>query len=499
MKADLTRHTFSPSKHFSRVLMQQGRVTLDADWNEQSSILLHYLRTLARDLIGPYAAPVENPGFGLTVDNNSLLIGAGRYYVNGILVENETKCSYDNQPAYVVPRDDPFLTALAKPRNGDEFWLYLDVWERYVSAIDDDSIREPALGGPDTCARTDIVWQMKAIPNGEPGTMDCHSALENLVGLSAAAMAARVDPGIRTEDACVTPPDSLYRGAENQFYRVEIHRGGAAGEATFTWSRDNGSVAAAWLGTDGNNLQVGRTHGFTAGNWVELCDDNTELAGQPGILVQLVKVEGCTLSVDPATALPPISNYPTNPKVRLWNQMATDTIALADDNAIPVQESVWLDLEDGVQIQFSNGGNYRTGDYWWFPARIATGKVEWPQADDLNPQPLPPHGIKHHYAPLGFVSWSGQEWQIRSCQCDFEPLSSCFSKTDASRPPVMKPDASIKITPAVVAPPIAPSKATTEAVATAPPKRATVRKKTPKARKREAKKGPASPAEGAPS
>ena len=61
MNGDFTRDTFNPAKQFSRVLMQQGRVTLDADWNEQSSILLHYLRTLARDLIGPYAAPVENP------------------------------------------------------------------------------------------------------------------------------------------------------------------------------------------------------------------------------------------------------------------------------------------------------------------------------------------------------------------------------------------------------------------------------------------------------
>ena len=40
---DITRATFHRVKHFSRVLMQQGRVQLDADWNEQVSILLHYL------------------------------------------------------------------------------------------------------------------------------------------------------------------------------------------------------------------------------------------------------------------------------------------------------------------------------------------------------------------------------------------------------------------------------------------------------------------------
>jgi len=40
MKADLTRDTFNPAKHYSRVMMQQGRVAVDADWNEQASILL---------------------------------------------------------------------------------------------------------------------------------------------------------------------------------------------------------------------------------------------------------------------------------------------------------------------------------------------------------------------------------------------------------------------------------------------------------------------------
>ena len=42
--------------------MQQGRVQLDADWNEQADILLHYLRTLAADLIGPFGGPQGRPG-----------------------------------------------------------------------------------------------------------------------------------------------------------------------------------------------------------------------------------------------------------------------------------------------------------------------------------------------------------------------------------------------------------------------------------------------------
>ena len=38
MKGDFSRLTFDPKKHYRRVLMQQGRVQVDADWNEQEAI-----------------------------------------------------------------------------------------------------------------------------------------------------------------------------------------------------------------------------------------------------------------------------------------------------------------------------------------------------------------------------------------------------------------------------------------------------------------------------
>src|SRR5260370_31162290 len=61
-RGDFTRDTFYAFKHFSRVLMQQGRVHLDADWNEQTSILLRYLQALAADLIGPHGGPMDPDG-----------------------------------------------------------------------------------------------------------------------------------------------------------------------------------------------------------------------------------------------------------------------------------------------------------------------------------------------------------------------------------------------------------------------------------------------------
>ena len=163
MKSDITRDTFSIRNHFSRVISQQGRVMLDADTNEQADILLHYLRTLAVDIIGPYAAPVMAPGFKLRrVSDERLVISGGRYYVQGLLVENELSCLYTEQPFNSLPADDPFAKAIADKKEA-RYWVYLDAWERQVTSLEYDHIREKALGGPDTCTRAQVVWQVKAI------------------------------------------------------------------------------------------------------------------------------------------------------------------------------------------------------------------------------------------------------------------------------------------------------------------------------------------------
>ena len=57
MKIDISRDSFDPNAHYSRVLMQQGRVQLDSDWNEQVEIQLRQLRALAEDLGGPGWGP----------------------------------------------------------------------------------------------------------------------------------------------------------------------------------------------------------------------------------------------------------------------------------------------------------------------------------------------------------------------------------------------------------------------------------------------------------
>ena len=111
MKADLTRDTFHPLKHYARVLTQQGRVQLDADINERAAILLRYLQTLAADLIGP----AGGPGFAVmplpTPKAMDFQIGFGDYYANGLL------CQADFVPMAIFPTTAPAVFQLMNRRS----------------------------------------------------------------------------------------------------------------------------------------------------------------------------------------------------------------------------------------------------------------------------------------------------------------------------------------------------------------------------------------------
>ncbi len=82
----------------------------------------------------------------------------------------------------------------------------------------------------------------------------------------------------------------------------------------------------------------------------------------------------------------------------------------------------WLNLEDGVQIQFQPDTTcYRTGDYRLIPARIATGDVEWPRSAG-GPEAVPPQGVEYHYAPLAIISVKedGTVDVVDDCRYQFE-------------------------------------------------------------------------------
>ncbi|NCD71699.1 DUF6519 domain-containing protein [Mucilaginibacter agri] len=434
MKGDFSKDTFDAKKHFHDVLMQQGRVLLDQEWNEQAGIETHRTETGVKDIVGDSGAPVDNAGFEIIpvmmggsppAPGKDLQISKGRFYVDGILCENENDILFSAQPDYA---STPLPTVVGT------YIFYLDVWLRHITALEDASIREVALGGPDTTTRTKTVWQVKYVVASSATT--CAAGLPSAVtDPSTGTMNARSEISTSTDDPCVLVTSGGYTRLENQLYRVEIHTAGAnRAHSTFKWSRDNGSVIVKWEKQDAankNNLtasSAGRDDllGFKTGNWIELINDDNDLLGTPGILVQLLTVNGNVLTIDPATIKDPQNpgavavtiNPAKNPRIRRWDSLG--------DIKLNTANSTWLELEDGVEVNFVEG-SYKTGDYWLIPARTATADVEWPFTTAQ-----PPNGVKHHYAQLaianltapgGILSWA----QPSDCRHLFPPLTELTS------------------------------------------------------------------------
>jgi hypothetical protein len=415
MSGDFSRRTFDPTKHYSAVLMQQGRVQVDADFSEAQEIHRYRDETEATDVVGPRGVPRVSPGFAVQPSSGGtdLLISQGHLYVDGLLCENE-------QDDLAIT-DQPDLPGFTLPTSAGRYLVYLDAWQRHISAIEDPAIRETALGGPDTATRSRTVWQVRLIdatgatcatfdpPWQPPGTSRTGRLTASLAIPSSGS------------GPCILPSSAGFRGLENQLYRVEVQRGGTKGgggtQPTVKWSRDNGSVVTAIVIPEGETLtgvrlpvrnsRLDDVLGFAIGDWVEIIDDRMELADQHGVLAQVDDVAHATSEIVIKPPASPLSLEPQfHPKVRRWDNRGTE--ATADGIAMPAGTAT-LALEDGLEVAFSDG-DYQSGDYWLIPARTAisdeTGTIEWPRNGSGAFTSKAPDGIVHHYAPLAIVQRS---------------------------------------------------------------------------------------------
>jgi hypothetical protein len=476
MHGDFSRLTFRPDKNYAAVLAQQGRVQLDADFNEQAAIHAYLERRLAADLIGRHAGPVLgdpskdrstsfaiSPSTGTGGGPPTLGIGAGRYYVDGIMIDATPPVPLDPVPS---EKSSAPAGASSTPATGAKtvddwtYWtqpdayldqenqadllptkfpymVYVKVSERFISAVEDPDILETALGPalPDTTGRAKVTWQVLPIRDSDnfptpsdtsPGGL--RAAFDTWTddrAKSAAWLAARTVPPQTLDDPCTVPPDSRYRGPENQLYRVEVHRGGtaekdAAASATFKWSRDNGSVIFAITDIEGTWVTLaalGRDDklDLNVQDWVEVVDDAYLAHGTADPLLQVAEVDVAgrrvRLSAEPDPAVGRIAQR--HPYLRRWDQQVAGRGARRLGGAVQIKEGSWIDLEDGVQVWFEPEGTYGTGNYWLIPARTLSGDVEWPRDASGTPLLKGPAGIAYHYAPLAWVTEIGKAADLR--------------------------------------------------------------------------------------
>lgn len=432
MHGDFTLNPFLYRDDVSRVLWQQGRVQLDSDANEHTEAILRAVRTGIRDIIGPHAGSLN--GFRITDEGTKIHIGRGHYYVDGIRASNgeEVVAGSTGVPtanmeiilsgssaANLLLHQQPNFPHLDEKVHFDRAkreLVYLDVWERHISAAEDDSIREVALMGPDTASRAIVVWQVRVLEVGE-AMLPIENAYGQLRDRLIAKGRLRARAIIKDDDqACTISPEARYRGPENRLYRVEIHEIKTDG-VYFKWATENGSITYPVRDVQGTTITVeslGRDDrtAISIGDYVELVDEDVALQATKVVppLVQVIAVDRARLEVT-VRDNPLAGQLDVKPGHRaVLRRWATPPQKI--DRLVPLPTPTttpWVHLSDGVSIQFTAPANtlqFRVGDYWLIPARTATGDVIWPK--DLANQEalfLPPAGVDHHYAPL--AQWNG--------------------------------------------------------------------------------------------
>ena len=428
MPSDITRLIFDKKKHYSGVRMQQGRVMLDSDWNAQHDIYHHRQVTQTRDVIGRCGVPRNSDSFRILDNGNMFSIAPGRFYIEGMLCELFEEVPYSAQP---YSPDPPFLTSSVgspptSPPNSPpdapsldlddgRYIVYLKAWIRERTSLDDPQIQEVALGGADTTARLQTVWQAGLLKSeSDLNCPDPSQIWDNHIAESTGKLNARTAASDTSEDPCSLQQSGGYRRLENQLYRIQIHEGGNLNSATYKWSRDNASIETKVTEIDNLTIHVDNTGkddvlGFAVGQWVEFVDEKTCLNQTTYSLSKILgvnpaKSEIVIESIDPAVS------FSEGLKLRRWDSTTGD----ADGVEL---HSGWEPLEDGVEVKF-NAGMYKSGDYWLVPARTNTAEIEWPGGD------VAPFGTRFAWCKLAILDVAqNQITSVQDCRPQFPSLT----------------------------------------------------------------------------
>lgn len=454
MGSDRARMSFDPSRRWRAVIAQQGRVTVEADWNEAQAIAAAQGRADLRAVVGlsgtpddgyRLLAPAAGSGPAASGSPADLTIQQGTFYVGGVRVELDADTPIGVQPDW---RDFPAEPAAADqpvpsapPQTGNEL-VYLLLREQEAGAVEDSALREIALGGPDTAQRTRILQRVLRHPTTAGTWTDGWAD----TGQSWAAGGFALDPAtMRLESAArlqvsftsvtspsACQPDALggYLGAENQLIRVQICDV-QNGNPVVAWGYDNASflyrvsTAAPDSASGTTTLTLASTpvdtyHQPQPGQVVEILTSAVQLPASPsagstpppdaiasssGVVAALTANGGYnpadgTVVVGTALAAP---FGPADTPVlflRVWQGQATCTPGVP----APLGDT-------GLQVTLTAAPAapaatpaFHAGDHWLIAVRPAAPTQVYP-ARLLTPQP--PDGPLLWAAPLGLVTWSG--------------------------------------------------------------------------------------------
>jgi hypothetical protein len=440
VKGDFSSFKFKPGSNYLSVFKQQGRVDLDSDWNEQTEIWNERQRQLICDLLGGLAVPLcPNK---ITPDNSSALkidkfsrgpggiidfsIGCGIAYIGGFPCWFENNMMFKAQPDYPEPEI---------PEGTGDILAYVEVWNKTINYIDDETIREPALGGPDTCLRKKLIAQVKFkyVPDNidTPGKAEEHiraTFTENDLLLTLKIEETPYQIPISFGE--VDMGGGLIPG--NLHFRIELHRGvdsdGGYSEG-FKWSDENAATVVRVLEVAGSNsLVVEEAEAVTGeslkvGDWVEISNFLTEHHRQGGHMARIDEItqDETGLQVILDSEIHPLlrrfqiggrskPKYFLAPRLRRWAGYIS-----------PVSADAVYDLGRGIKATFHYGGkkyDFHPGNYWTFAIRDRAHNKRF------APQKALPDGVDIYRHPLAIIKFKGKKQvsKIIDCRRFFKPM-----------------------------------------------------------------------------
>jgi hypothetical protein len=195
---DITRLLDQPGKHYVGARLQQGRTVLDSDFNEEATLGDEERRRVLSDVVGSTGSPDSGFAAALEIGDAVTLqpvsfngeppvetlnyrISPGTIYVGGLRFEHEERAlgGVAGGDPIVFQRDFLQMGAADAPHTGGNHsqLTYLHGWPQWVSAAEDEELRERALGDDiDTSLR---VRQMARVEVREVADgQDCAGAWE---------------------------------------------------------------------------------------------------------------------------------------------------------------------------------------------------------------------------------------------------------------------------------------------------------------------------------
>ena len=146
MKGDFSRSTYRPKNHYSSVRLQQGRVLLDAEWNEQADVASSTSTGRRRLTLSGPSWCSQAPADQLRAFPRAPRRRAARTCPSRRAGSTSTASLCENDDANgVLYTKQADLPGAALPSTNGSYAVYLDVWERHLTAVDQYGDAFPSL------------------------------------------------------------------------------------------------------------------------------------------------------------------------------------------------------------------------------------------------------------------------------------------------------------------------------------------------------------------